>query len=202
MVVDIAKDVYTNPYELINDIKIDVGKTCNKFAKRVAEIALQDLEDAYKNIMQSYYAGYTSVAYYSFFYHDPETHEQRMGISHGYRRRKEGGMGDNALTVMGVSPRGKHGFKATIKVSPDDVPDYENSSGRIFPSAGVFDLMWNEGNRGLPEGYRGHIGDINVNTNTFGVSLTGSLDKAMNDFVQNWGNERGKQIADRIVNEI
>ena len=152
--------------------------------------------------MKSYYAGYTPVDHYSFFYLDKETGQRRMGIAHGYRRRKEGGMGDNALTIVGVRPKGKHGYRAIIHVSPDDVPDYVNQSGRVFPSAGVFDLMWNEGTRGLPEGYRGHIGDINVNTDPLGISLVGSLDKAMSTFVQKWGANRLDEVADKIVNEI
>jgi hypothetical protein len=63
---------------------------------------------------------------------------------------------------------------------------YINSTGRVFPAEGVFDLIWDQGIRGLPEGYRGHIGNVSISAAPVGIGISGKPDEAMNEFMDNW----------------
>ena len=77
--------------------------------------------------------------------------------------------------------------------------DYKNTTGRIFPASAVFDMIWNEGIRGLPEGYRGHIGDVNISAAPAGIGISGKPSSAMDDFVDRWIVERAPEVADMIA---
>jgi hypothetical protein len=77
--------------------------------------------------------------------------------------------------------------------------DYTNSMGLTFPASGVFDLVWNLGNRGLPPGYQGHVGLVEINANLQGISMTGSPDNAMDMFMDQWWNVIGSKEADRLA---
>ena len=178
----------SNPYEITNEIKKDLGKTANKLARRVAEIALDDMILAHKEIMRSYYNGYTPVKNYKYFYRDKVTHEARIGYAHGYNRINN--LGENSRVPIGIQQKGKHGFNAIFHVSGENMEDYTNSSGRVFPGEAVFNMVWNEGIRGLPPGYRGHVGDVNIkDVNLFGIDMqshkhkTTYPDDAMIEFV-------------------
>ena len=79
---------------------------------------------------------------------------------------------------------------------------YINSTGAVFPASKVFDYIWNYGNRGLPPGYIGHIGDVNINTAPVGVWISGTPHEAMSQFVNTWGFQRGGMVADMIAHSL
>ncbi len=184
--------------EIIRDIKQDVGRIANKIARTVAEIALFDLEEAHSSIMDDFYNGYTPVNSYT--YYNYVWGRLWMGKARGYRRT--GNLRDNSLTPLPVTPSGTNGFKASVFVGSQKMDSYINSTGRIFPASGVFDLMWNQSIRGLPPNYKGHIEEFEINTAPMGVRISGSPDEAMKEFVNTWGAERGVQVVDMVAHDI
>lgn len=182
---------------IINSIKIAVGRDANKIARGVAQIALQDLQEAHKAIIDDFYAGYTPVTSYEYwnYAHGKLWH----GTSHGYRRT---GNIRKSLLPQGVSGVGTHGFAATILVGPMNMDGYINSTGAVFPASKVFDYIWNYSNRGLPPGYIGHIGEFSINTAPVGVWISGSPHEAMSEFVNTWGYQRGGMVADMVAHSI
>lgn len=194
----------SNPREIINEIKKDVGKIAVKLAQRIANQAYEDFSQAHKAIMDSYYAGYTPVEYYHYSWRDPKTGKVYSGITHGYRRTYN--LYEGSREPVGVFRSGQHSYKAIFRASSKNMEDYTttkpNGDERTFPASGVFDLVWNQGIRGLPPGYRGHVGDVNIKASIFGINLSGYPDDAMVTFVNEWGNQRGKDVADRIAENI
>lgn len=189
---------YTNASALIASIKQEVGRDANKIARGVAQIAFSDLQIAHSEIMNYFYSGYTPVKSYQFFYE--KNGRLFNGVAHGYRRT--GNLRENSIIPQGVTPSGAHGFKATVQIGSAAMDDYTNSAGRVFPASGVFDLMWNQGVRGLPPGYIGHIEEFSINAAPVGVWITGKPDEAMREFIENWGFTRGAQVADQIAFSI
>ena len=185
---------YTSLVALINDIKSDVTKIGRKIAKGVAEIAYEDLQEAHSSIMDSYYSGYSPVSSYHYYYYTQDG-KFYSGQSHGYRRT---GYLRNTIIPQGVSGAG-NSYSARIQISSANMDGYINSTGRVFPGDAVFGLIWDEGIRGLPAGYRGHIGDVNISAAPVGVSISGKPNEAMNDFMNGWWSQRGSQVADMIA---
>lgn len=183
--------------DLVASIKQDVGRDGNKIARGVAKIAFEDLQQAHAAIMESYYGGYTPVKSY-YFYYEKDGREFE-GIAPGYRRT---GNLKNSIVPKGVIPSGEHSFKATVEVSPSGMSDYTNPHGRTFPGSAVFDMIWNQGIRGLPQGYTGHIGEVQINTAPVGVWISGYPGEAMQEFVDTWGYQRGPQVADMVAFSI
>lgn len=182
--------------EIINDINKDLDNLANKIAFRVAQVAFNDLKLAHDAIMDSYYGGYTPVRYYDY------TARDKNGVwytkrTHGYRRTDN--LRYNSITNIGVHKSGEHSFSAGVMIGSQAMDSYINSSGRIFPASGVFDLVWNDANRGLPPGYRGHVEIFNIDAHPVGISISGSPANAMDEFVEKWGIERGAQVADQVV---
>ena len=191
--IDVA---YTSAAALIAAIKQDVGRTANKIARGVAQIAFEDLKIAHSEIMDSFYGGYTPVSSYDWYYEMPNG-KLYSGTSHGYRRT--GNLRENSIIPQGVTSSGTHSFSAKVQIGSANMESYINSTGRIFPGSGVFDLMWNESIRGLPSGYIGHIEKFTINAAPVGVWISGSPDNAMNEFVNTWGYQRGPQVADMVA---
>lgn len=188
---------YTSFYQLIQDIKRDIGKIGNKIARGVAEIAYDDMQEAHSSIIDSYYGGYTPVSSYTYYYYSPSG-EFYSGRSHGYRRT---GNLRKSIIPQGVTGSG-HSFTARIQVGPMQMDGYINSTGRVFPADAVFDLIWDQGIRGLPPGYRGHIGDVTISAAPVGIGISGKPDDAMNQFMDSWWSQRGSQMADMIAGSI
>ena len=197
-----GKQQYTDLSSLIADIKQDVGRIANKMARGVAEEAHNDLKIAHEGIMDSYYSGYDPVKTYYYTWKDPETGKVFSGYAHGYRRTMN--LYNNSIVPKGVSPSGKHSFKATVEIGSENMNDYTTNvgEGHTFPASAVFDMVWNQANRGLPPEYRGHVGTFSINTSPVGVPISGSPNDAMTTFVNTWGNTRGVEIADRIAHSI
>ena len=185
---------YTSLVALINDIKRDVVKIGRKIARGVAEIAFEDLQEAHSSIMDSYYSGYSPVGSYHYYYYTPGG-KFYSGQAHGYRRT---GNLRNSLMPQGVVGGGDS-YSAIIQISPANMDGYINSTGRVFPGEGVFDLVWNQGIRGLPAGYRGHIGDVSISAAPVGVGISGKPNEAMKQFMDGWWSQRGQQVADMIA---
>ena len=183
--------------KIILDIKQDIGRTANKIARGVAEVALEDLQEAHSAILDSYYGGYTPVD--SYYYHNYVYGRLYSGIAHGYRRT---GNLRRSILPQGIHPVGTHGFQAEVLIGPMNMDGYINSTGRVFSQEKVFDYIWNEGIRGLPPGYIGHVGGVEINTAPVGVWISGTPDAAMTEFIENWGQQRGAQVADSIAFNI
>ena len=189
---------FTDAYALIAEIKREVGQDANKIARGVATIAFDDLQIAHQEIMNSFYGGYSPVSSYWFIWEKDGRLFQ--GTDHGYRRT--GNLRENSIIPRGVTKSGEHGFMATIEVGSSGMSDYKNSTGHTFPAAGVFDLMWNQSIRGLPPGYIGYIEEFSISAAPVGVYISGSPDSAMNQFIENWGFQRGVQVADQVAFSI
>lgn len=183
--------------KIIADIKQDVGRVANKIARGVAQIALQDLQTAHSSILDDYYAGYKPVD--SYYYNNYVWGQLWSGIAHGYRRT---GNLRKSIMPIGVTSVGTHGFAARIQVGSANMDSYINSTGAIFPASGVFDLIWNQSIRGLPPGNLGYIEQFQINTAPVGVWISGSPDQAMEEFVNTWGYQRGKQVADMVAHSV
>ena len=198
-------EAYTSGSALVEAIIQDVGRIANRFAQGVAQIAFDDLAVAHQEIMNSYYGGYSPVSYYHYHYKDPKTGKVYDGMSHGYRRKNGGGL-RNSFKPVAVRPSGRHSFLAIINESSDGMSDYVGYASKkydhVFPASGVFDLVWNEGVRGLPAGFRGNIGPININASPVGVSISGTPSDAMDEFVNTWGDIRGKVACDVVAGSI
>ena len=145
-------------------------------------------------IIESFYAGYDPVTAYTYFYFTPDGKGFYYGRASGYQRT---GNFRNSLQPIGVVGGG-HSYSAIIDVGSDGMSDYVNSTGHTFPGSAVFDLIWNQGIRGLPPGYRGHIGNVEISASPVGVSISGKPDEAMEQFLNGWWDVRGSLIADSI----
>lgn len=187
---------YTSAAALIADIKQEVGRIANRIARGVAQVAYSEMLDAHAEIMNSFYGGYTPVKSYRFYYVDPEGWVS-YGIAPGYRRTNN--FRSNSIVPVGVVPSEAHSFKATIQVGSSGMSDYTNSSGRVFPASAVFDMIWNQGIRGLPEGYRGHIGSVDISAAPAGIGISGKPGDAMDEFVSRWISERAPEVADIVA---
>ena len=192
--------VYETFPDLIASIKQDVGRVANKIARGVAQVASEDLKTAHTEIMNDYYGGYTPVRSYWYHWQDHASGKIYEGYASGYRRKNN--LRENSIVPLGVVQCGINSFSASIQVSSSNMDDYVNSTNHVFPASGVFNLVWNEGIRGLPPGNIGHIEKFNINTAPVGVWITGTPDEAMSEFVDNWGSLRGSQVADEIAFKI
>lgn len=190
---------YDSIEKLIADIKQEVGKIGNTIAKGVAQVAQIELSDAHREIMNDYYAGYTPVKSY-YYYHVTEDGKFYSGVAHGYRRTYN--LRYKSIKTKDVEKSGNHSFKASVQIDSQNMSDYVNSTNHTFPAASVFDLVWNKGNRGLPPGYRGHVGLFSINASPVGVPISGTPHEAMVDFVNTWGTIRGSEVADIFAKDI
>ena len=183
-------------YKQLQDIKQDVGKIANKIARGVAQKALEDMQAVHSMIMIQYYNGYSPIRTYTYI--SPKT-----GLEHkasGYRRT--GNLGANSIIPKGVTQIGEHGFKAAVQIGSSGMSDYTNNMGRTFPASGVFDLVWNMGNRGLPPDYPGHVELFSVGLNYNGISMSGTPDNAMNEFMNQWWDIIGSVESDKIAHSV
>lgn len=178
---------------IIDWIKQSVGRDASKLARGVAEVALFDLQEAHNDIINDFYAGYTPVISYHYWAINRKGQLFR-GIDHGYRRT---GNIRNSMNPLGVIPSGSHAFSADVQVGPMNMDGYINSTGAVFPASEVFDYIWNFGNRGLPPGYRGHIGEFTISAAPVGIGISGTPHEAMSQFVDNYAGRAG-EIADMI----
>lgn len=143
--------------------------------------------------MDSFYAGYTPVSSYTYYaYKDGQFYS---GIAPGYRRT---GNLRKSLSPVGVTGGGTS-FSATIHVDSGGMSDYVNNTGHTFPASGVLNLIWDEGVRGLPAGYRGHVGDVNISASPAGIPISGKPSTAMDTFVDQWVVIRAPEVADIIA---
>ena len=179
---------------IISWIKQQVGRDANKIARGVAAMALQDLQEAHSDIISDFYAGYTPVTSYHYWAINRKGQLFR-GMDHGYRRT---GNIRNSILPQGITGVGTHGFAASIFVGAMNMDGYINSTGAVFPAEKVFDYIWNYGNRGLPPGYRGHVGEFTISTAPVGIGISGTPHEAMSQFVNSYGPRAG-EIADMIA---
>ena len=191
---------YTSAAALCASIIQDVGRIANRIAKGVANIAFEDLQIAHGMIMDSYYAGFDPVQNYHYHWEDPDG-TVFDGWSHGYNRT---GNLMNSLNPIGVVPSGSHSFRATVGVSSSSMKDYvwitrKYRNGASFPASAVLEMVWDEGIRGLPPGHRGYAGPVNINASPVGVSISGKPSDAMEEFVNKWGDTRGKSVVDSVA---
>ena len=112
----------SDPREIINEIKKDVGRIANRIARETAQVALEDISQAHKAIMDSYYAGYTPVDHYYYSWEDPKTGQVYSGITHGYRRTNN--LYEGSREPVGVFKSGNNGYKAVFRASSNNMEDY------------------------------------------------------------------------------
>ena len=139
--------------------------------------------------MSSYYSGYSPVQYYKYW------NGHRYKVARGYQRT---GNLKNSLNPIGVTGGG-FTYSAVVNADASNMSDYTNSTGRTFPGSAVFSMVWDEGIRGLPPGYVGHVGDVSISASPVGVGISGKPGESMEQFVNEWGLVRGPQVADMIA---
>ena len=183
---------------LINEIKEDVKTMSTRVPRYVAEAAFEDLKEAHESIVNSYYGGYTPVKTYKFLYTYKDGHKY-WGVANGYRRKNN--FKNNSIVPIGVTGEGTS-YSATIEIGSSGMSDYTNSSGRTFPGSAVFDMIWNQGIRGLPAGYLGHVGDVEIDASAAGIGMSGIPATAMNSFMDQWGAVRFGQLVDKYMASV
>ena len=183
--------------DAVSWIKQDVGRIANKIARGTAQVAFQELQEAHLQIMDSFYSGYDPVKNYMFFYTDKETNQRFVGFAHGYKRTNN--LRNGSLDPIGVVPSGNHSFKATIMVGSSGMSDYVNGSGNTIPGSFVFEQMWDKSIRGLPPGYRGHVGTFEISASPAGLGISGSPNSSMEQFLSQWVAIRGPEVSDKIA---
>lgn len=162
-----------------------------RMANGVAQVAFFEMQEAHEEIMASFYGGYSPVGSYTYYYVD-ENGKFYSGIAPGYKRTNNL---KNSLNPVGVSGGGTS-FQAVIEVGPEGMSDYTNSTGHTFPGSAVFDMIWDQGIRGLPPGYRGHIGNVSISASPAGIGISGKPGEAMDQFVDQWVVIRAPEVAD------
>ena len=173
-------------------IKQDIGRIANKIARGVAEKALEDMTEAHTQIMNSYYAGYTPLSHYT--YVNPKTHS--LIKTSGYERTDN--LRNGSFMSLGVTGGG-HTFAASVQIGPISMGSYVNSMKLSFPGSGVFELVWNQGVRGLPPGHKGYVGPVTISASANGVPMSGTPNNAMSEFMDQWWDIVGSAEADRIA---
>lgn len=186
----------TSMSSLINEIKAEVKRIGQRIAKGVAQIAYEDMKSAHAEIMASFYGGYTPLAWYTYYYY--KNNQLRKGHAPGYKRT---GNLKNSIDPVGVIGGGLT-YTAMVSVGSANMSDYTNNAGRSFPGSAVFDLVWNQGIRGLPPGYKGYVGEVAIDAAPVGIGISGHPGEAMDQFVDEWISIRAPQVADQVAGGI
>ena len=139
----------------------------------------------------------TCICHDSYFYVSCYHGKCYSGFASGYGRTNR--LGSIPDSPIGVYGSGAHSFTAHDNVDGSKMPPYVNSTGHPFPGTIVFDMVWNQGIRGLPAGWRGHIGDVSISAAPVGIGISGIPHIAMESFLDQWGLIRGGPIADSLA---
>lgn len=173
----------------IGFIEKDVKDIANSFAEDVSSQAADDLKEAHQKIIDKFYDAY-----------DPNRYNRSYNLY-------------NSGIVQNAKKIGEGKYSSGIIVGSFYMMDIYN----ISPD-NVFDLMWNQGIRGLPkessdgswvnpywnpEIYQNiFLTSIKVGNNT---TITGTPNEVMDDFVNKWGIKNGVSACEkaekRIVNK-
>lgn len=176
----------------IADIKRESNQMAAALAKDVAETARRDLARAQEKIIDNYYEKY-----------EPTSYRRKYGLYRTLLERDKKVHGGNKTYV------------ASIEVGSEDLDDHYGSKSR--PDIGpdnIFDLVWNDGIRGLPD-----HGDVTGWINPYygdaygsncklpleyeGVSVGADTpDAVLTEFKNIWGETRGKEACDKAFNKV
>lgn len=168
-------------------IRQDVRKILQNTVNDLSNEAQDDLLQAHSSIISDFYYTY-----------DPLTHEP-----HIYDRT---GNLDNSLTMLYSAPqkssRGQYSSRAVAITSYNSMDEVYKIS-----ASSVFDLMWNQGVRGLPEkGSSGWINDYYMtyspkNIKYYNTTISGATPHdAMVNAIEKWGKAIGKERCEKIIN--
>lgn len=176
----------------IADIKRESNQMAAALAKEVAEVARRDLARAQEKIIDTYYEAYS-----------PRRYSRKGGLYKTLLERDK--------TVHG----GNKTYVASIEVGSEDMDDHYGSKSR--PDIGpdnIFDLVWNDGIRGLPD-----HGDATGWINPYfgpewgsecrlpleyeGASIGASTpDNVLTEFKNTWGETCGQAACTKAFNKV
>ena len=174
------------------NIKRESNQMAAALAKEVAEVARRDLARAQEKIIDNYYNAYS-----------PHKYRRKTGL---YRTLLE-----RDKQVHG----GNKSYTASIEVGSEDLEDHYGSKSR--PDIGpdnIFDLVWNDGIRGLPDhgdesGWiNPYYGDEWGSDCRLPLEYEGSNigadtpDNVLTEFKNTWGETCGQAACDKAFNKV
>lgn len=174
------------------EIKRESKQMAAALAKEVAEVARRDLVKAQEKIIDNYYKDY-----------NPHKYNREGGL---YKTLLEG---DKQVHGGGMS------YTASIEVGSQDMDDHYGS--KIRPDIGpdnIFDLVWNDGIRGLPDhgdatGWiNSHFGDkwksnCQLPLEYGGASIgANTADNVLTEFKNTWGETCGQAACDKAFKKV
>lgn len=174
------------------EIKRESKQMAAALAKEVAEVARRDLAKAQEKIIDNYYQAYS-----------PHKYGRKGGL---YQTLLEG---DKQVHGGGMS------YTASIEVGAQDMDDHYGSKSR--PDIGpdnIFDLVWIDGIRGLPDhgdatGWiNPYFGDeygsnCQLPLEYEGASIGANTpDNVMTEFKNTWGETCGQAACDKAFKKV
>lgn len=155
-------------------IKEDVRQTTNKMTRDLAKEAKKDMEQSAHSIINDYYYSYLKDT------HEPKYYVRTHNLYNMFYI--------NHPIEDGIA----NGHKASLTVA--SIGMFDNY--RISPNV-VFDLVWNQGHRGLP--FQNLIPTWNPTIDYDGFyDVDNSPHILMSHFINKWGNNFGKKKIDKI----
>lgn len=147
----------------IKDIKNDVRKIYDKLTRDLAKEAKDDMEKSFISIIDQFYDSY-----------NPDYYVRTHNLYHMISKRP--------------IYREDNGHIATIATSSLFMFDNYNSSPDV-----VYDLMWNQGHRGLPFQTLTPIWNPKLSIDGY-INSASSPDLLMFNYINNWGDICRKKI--------
>lgn len=174
------------------DIKRESNQMAAALAKQVAEAARKDLARAQEKIIDNYYKDYP-----------PNSYSRKGGLYKTLLERDKKVHGSNKV------------YTASIEVGTEDMDDHYGSHSR--PDIGpenIFDLVWIDGIRGLPDhgDKSGWINpyfgakwksDCKLPLEYKGASIGANTpDQVLEEFKNTWGETCGAKACDEAFNAV
>lgn len=192
----------------LDDIKQDVKNIAGEISQKLAKQAENDMIAAHEQIVGQYYGG-----------HNPSTY---------HRHKKSPAIKKTLISHLTRKSRGENSYYARVKIGSTDMPDHTRKGYSGVNQDNVFDLVWNQGVRGLPEegsapltksytwlNHSFNVGDIWINPywgekyhNVFSPIIEmdgystrnpGTPDKVFQEFVDSWWDDIGSNRCDDIM---
>lgn len=162
--------------EQFKEIKKDIYKTCDGITSKLAKEARNDLQSAARSIIDNFYYSYQT-----------DTHEPKYYVrTHNLYK---------SINTSPVLSAPNNSYKATIDITAYTMFDNYNISPDV-----VFDLMWNQGHRGLP--FQDLKPTWKPSIESDGVLFSGDTPHDLiKKFVNNW-DKTGKKKLKNIEKEF
>lgn len=167
----------------IERIKQDIDNKADKCARQSAQIAAQEITDGQKTVIQNFYGE-----------HGPSWYKRTGGLN-------------NTGILQPPASCGKNHYQAGVYVGSFGMPSPYGHDASLkwrdkISAETVFDLMWNQGVRGLPPGKNvppGSSMTYSAHGTVGGVAFSGGTgDSAMENALSVWIGVRAPAVVDPI----